>query len=190
MNLKNITIAEYLAMDNQEEYNFFMRYSNVLNRQEDTFHIGDMTEQKFGIVKDLQYDLSAGMTWNHIIEYVMKLTSKSYDTITAMTLTRFCPGWKYIRDEIDRISDIEMQALSYYPTDEEVRAGIGSLDVLGVYLQIRKIALTLHYSIEQVKEMRYDEAFLELVTEKKLSEYESELTKIYHERSRMSTPRN
>lgn len=179
MDLKNISFGEYLALDNQEEYSFFMRYSNVLNRAQDTFMIGDMTEKSFGIVKDLQFDMSQGMTWNQIIEYIMKFTGKDYGQIVALPLTKFCPGWKYIQGEIERITDIEMAALSYTPTNEEKEAGIDNLDILGVYLQIRKIALTLRYSIEQVKAMRYDEAFLELVTQKKLSEYESELSKVY-----------
>ena len=179
MEIKNISFGEYLALDSQEEYNFFMRYSNALNKPTDLFGIGDMTEKSFGIVKDLQFDISQGMTWNQIIEYIMKFTGKTYGEITALPLTKFCPGWKYIQDEIERITEIEMAVLSYTPTPEEKEAGIDNLDILGVYLQIRKIALTLHYSIEQVKAMRYDEAFLELVTQKKLSEYESELNKVY-----------
>jgi len=179
MTLKNITLSEYLALDNQEEYNFFMRYSRALNNNPpDVFSVKDLTEKSFGLVKDLQFDLAAGMDWNHIIEYIMKLTGKTYSQITIMRIDKFCQGWKYITNEVERISEIESQVLAYIATDEERQAGIEKLGVLGVYMQFRSIAITLGYSIEQVKAMRYDEAFLELTTQKMLSEYEQELMKV------------
>lgn len=183
MELKNITIDEYLQLEDPTQYDFFMRYSNKLNFGSDTMGVHDLMEHKFGLIKDLQYDIANGMTWNQKIEYVMKLTGKDYKTITSYKLTRFCPGWKYVLDQIDLITSIEMETLSYTPTNEEKQAGIDELDVLGVYLQIRKIAITLHYTIDQVKNMQYDEAFLELVTQKKLSDYEAELSRVYRSRT-------
>jgi hypothetical protein len=182
MNLKNITLQEYLELEDQEEYNFFMRYSRALNNNPpDIFSVGDLTDRSFGLVKDLQFDLVTGMDWNHIIEYVMKLTGKKYASVAAYHIDKFCQGWKYITGEVERISEIEQQVLAYIATDDERRAGIEKLGVLGVYMQFRSIAITLGCSIDQVREMRYDEAFLELTTQKMLSEYEQELMKIRRE---------
>lgn len=180
MQLQNITLQEYLNLedDQRAEYDFFMRYSTVLTRPVDQYHIGDLTEQKFGLVKDLQFDIGIGMQYNAIVAYIMQLTGKTYEQITANTLERFCQGWRYITSEVDRITEIEHITLAYTPTDQEVRAGIDKLGVLGVYMQFRSIAQSLGVTIEQVKQMRYDEAFLELTTQKMLSEYEVELGRI------------
>lgn len=183
MELENITFGQYLALPDpdREQYDFFMMYSTVLNNPTDTMAIGDMTERSFGLVKDMQYDLSQGMTWTAVTEYIIKLTSKSYADIAGMPLDQFCQGWKYIQGEIERITEIEAITLAYTPTDDEVRAGIDRLAPLGMYLQFRSIAKSLGYSIDQVKAMRYDEAFLELTTQKLLSEYETEIARIHRE---------
>jgi len=181
MELDNITFGQYLALPDQDEYDFFMMYSTALTNPVDEFDVGDMTERTFGLVKDMQFDLVQGVAWVSIMEYIMKLTTYTARQLQDMPLDTFCRGWKYIQGEIERISEIESITLAYTPTDEEVRAGIDKLGALGVYLQFRSIATALKYSIDQVKAMRYDEAFLELTTQKLLSEYESEIARIHRE---------
>ena len=177
MELLIITLKEYIELEDKSEYDFFMKYSIVLNTPVDHFGLKDMSEtQTFGMIKDLQYDLSEGLNWYQIIDYLGKLTNQK--NIQNITIDKICQQWKYITSEINRISEIEDIALAYYPTDEEKQAGIDKLSSLGIYLQIRNIAISLNMTIDQVKNIPYTEGFLELVTQKKLSDYENSLIKI------------
>lgn len=178
MELKNITLGEYLAMDDQTEYDFYMKYSTALNTCRDHLHIGDMMQQPFGVIKDLQFDLVQGMNWTQVQEYMMKLSGRKCADISAMPLDKFCQTWKYVQDEIGKISEVESIALAYIATDEERRAGIEKLSDLGAYLQFRSVAQSLHMTIDQVRDMKYEDAFLELVAQKMLSDYDRELYRI------------
>lgn len=178
MELKIITIKDYLELDfeKQSEYNFFMKYSIVLNTPVDHFKLKDMSEkQTFGMIKDLQQDMSTGINFYQVIEYLEKLTGKK---LLSEKLDKICQQWKYVISEIDRIIEIENIALAYKATDEEKKAGIDILSKLGVYLQFRNIAQAINLTINEVKNMPYLEAFTELVTQKRLNDYEIELTKI------------
>ena len=177
MNLPIIILKEYIELEDKSEYDFFMKYSIVLNTPVDHFRLKNMSEtQTFGMIKDLQYDLSEGMNWYQIIDYLGKLTGQK--NIQNMTIDKICQQWKYIISEINRISEIESIALAYYPTNEEKQAGIDKLSALGSYLQFRNIAKEINLTIDQVKNIPYAEGFLELVTQKKLSDYDSSLIKI------------
>lgn len=173
MQLNNITLSEYmnLDVDAQVEYDFFIKYCTPV----DKFNIGDMTAQSFGVVKDLQFDLSDGIGWSQIAEYIMKLTKKEAKNIPILDLSRF---WKYIQSEIERITEIESLTLAYTATDKEIAAGIDELNVLGIYMQIRQLTGGDVTKNEQVRNTRYDECFTELVACKLLYEYEMRYTKL------------
>jgi hypothetical protein len=178
MTIELITLNEYLSLDSekQSEYNFFMKYSIQLNTPVDHFRLGDLTEtQSFGMIKDLQHDISRGINIYKIAEYLQTLTKQK---IINEYLDKICQQWKYIVVEIQRIINIENIALAYYATNEEKTAGIDKLNGLGIYLQFRNIAREINLTIDQVKAMPYLEAFTELVTQKKIHDYEKELIRI------------
>jgi hypothetical protein len=141
-----------------------------------------MTEKPFGLIKDLQFDFSSGITWEQLITYIARITGKGQKEVVDFSLFDVCQAKRYIMEEIERISELEHNTLSYMPTDKEIRAGIEKLDPLGSYMQFRSIARALNMTIEQVKTMRYDEAFLELYAQKLLNEYEANYQKIISEK--------
>lgn len=179
MTLPNITVKEFLELQDTElihQYEFFFKYSIVMNEAIDHFKIGDMTEQSFGLIKDLQFDISEGETgWIKLISYIEKII---HQKCGDLDLTTFVQTWKYILSEIERISEIESIALKYEATDEEIQAGIDRLGVLGIYMQIRSLTKGDITKNEMVRNMKYSDAFVELVTQKMLSDYEKELVKI------------
>ncbi|MCK9281336.1 MAG: hypothetical protein M0P71_11990 [Melioribacteraceae bacterium] len=184
MVLPNITVKEFLELHDPElihQYEFFFKYSIVMNEAVDHFHIGDMTAKSFGLIKDLQFDISSGETgWIKLIEYVEKLINKK---CIDLDLTTFVQTWKYILSEIERITEIESIVLKYEATDEEIQAGIDKLGILGIYMQIRSLTKGDITKNDEVRSMRYDEAFTELVAQKMLSDYEKELIKIMSKRN-------
>ena len=79
---------------------------------------------------------------------------------------------------IEHINEIESMTLTHEIDQDEIRAGIEKLAPLSIYIQIRQIAITFSKSINEVRKWKYSECFTELVTQKRLSDYEKELFEI------------
>lgn len=179
MSLKNISYRKYAVLEDKSEYDFYIKYSIVCNTSKDIFKLGDMTQRSFGLIKDIQYDLGQGeLTWLRYLEYIQTMTGKSIKRLALLGIVELCQSHKYFISEIQRIIEIESIALEYAPDNKEVRAGINKLDDLAIYLQIRSIAQELNMTIKQVKDMKYEEAFVELVAQSRLADYSKKYMKI------------
>jgi hypothetical protein len=177
--LINISFKEYFYLDDRSEYDYAIRYAYKFNQGIDNFGFGDFMKLSFGLVKDLQYDLQNGLTWEQIIDYMILIKNVEYG---GNTLLEMCQQRQYMVNEIERISKVEAIALSHESTDEEVRAGIEDFEPLGNYLQFRQLAITFSKSIDEVRAWPYELCFTELVAQKKLNDYEKRYTKIILER--------
>ena len=182
MIIENITFRQYLELENRADYDFFIKYSIKCNTAQDIFNIGDFTKLTFEIVKDLQYDLANDFTWMQLFEYIYRIKEIPIKKLGKYELISLCQARKYMIDEIKRITEIENIALAYIPDDKEIRAGIEKLASINTYLQFRTIAQSLNLTIQQVKNLKYEEAFLELVTQNMLADYEKKLIEIKSEK--------
>lgn len=176
--LNNIKFKEYIALEDRSEFDFAIKYGLPFLKPEDVCHVGDFTKLEFGIIKDLQQDISNGMSWDKLLEYMMIITGKSEQYFHNLTIIRIVRFKNYIVSEIQRIVDIENAVLSHETLEDEAQAGIDQLSVFGVYGQLRQIAITFHQSIEWARKMKYEDAFVELVYQKRSNEYERELNEI------------
>ena len=168
MELKNITLKEYVELDDKKEYEFALKYSKEFKKSNDYFKLGDFNELKFGFVKDAQYYLSNGMTYDRYASMISE--QKNIKNIGNTHILDFFQSFNYFQEQIKQISDIEMVALASKNTSKEQEemeaAGIEMFEVFGVYLQIRSIAIALNTTIEQVRNMKYSDAFVELAYQK------------------------
>ncbi len=167
-----MTLREYIELTDKSEIDLIIKYSGKYNMPIDGIGIGDLTERTFGEVKDLQYELDKGFSFYDALKWFEKFNPKALKTIS---IEKACQSFRYLVKEISRINEVEKELLSGAVKAEYIEAGIEELNQLGVYLQIRQIAITLHYSIEQVKAMPYNDALLELITQKRISDFESRL---------------
>lgn len=170
-----VTLKQYSNLENKEEIDFAFRYSKIWNEPIDVFEVGSLNNQNFGFVKDIQYDLEKGFDLIKGIEYYIRLGIKK---IENKSMEEICQAFNFLISEIKRINEIEEMLLTGTVKNDLIEAGMDELNELGVYLQIRQLALTFHLTIEQVKQMKYDDCLLELVTQKRLSDFEDRVNEL------------
>jgi len=168
--LKNITFVEYFELEDKSEYDFAINFAYSFNKPVDHFGVGDLMKQSFGIVKDIQYDLTQGLTWEQFFEYLKKMgEDKAPHKKQLLTL---CQQRSYIIKEIESIVSVEEIELAYASTEDDDNAGIGNFEGLGIYLQIRSLTGGDVTKNKAVLEMPYEDCFLELVTRKRIYDFE------------------
>lgn len=176
--LKNITFDEYLCLNDRSIYDFAIDYAYKFKESKDIFNVGSFTQQEFGFVKDLQYDMAQGILWEKMLEYMIRLTGKDVKEFCKLKLLDIIRFKNYIVDEITEIARIESIALAYEPEDDEKQAGIDELNVFGVYAQMLSVATGDPLKVEQVKKMKYEDAFVFLCYQKKKSDFERRLMEL------------
>jgi hypothetical protein len=171
MLLQNIKYKDYFTLEDRSEYDFAIKYCKA----EDVFNVGDFIELPFGIVKDMQYHVTNGLTFETFIEYFTKLTKVDVKDVYLFDLFKF---HKHVISELEKIYDIENRSLSSEPTDLELRAGIENFSKYGYYSQFRQIMITFGISEQQVYDMPYNKVFMELLYQKDLNDFHSRYSKI------------
>lgn len=161
-------IKDYIELNDKSEIDFALKYSNVWNMPVNRIGMKELSEYSFGMVKDMQYDLDKGnLHFYKALDYFDKMGLN-----LDVEIGHACQSFNYLIQQIGSINEIEKELLSGSVKNEFIEAGIDELNELGIYLQIRQIAITLHYSIDQVKAMPYNEALLELITQKRIADFE------------------
>jgi len=176
--LKNITFHQYLNLEDRSEYDFAINYAESFLEPKDIFSIGSFTQLEFGLVKDLQQDISQGMTWDKMLEYMCLLTGKKELAFYNLSLLKIIQFRNYIVNEIKQIVEIENQVLSYDPSEDEIQAGIDKLSVFGVYSQLLSVANGDPLKVDSVRKMKYEDAFVFLCYQKMSSDFERDLIRI------------
>lgn len=186
--IKDITYKEYFEIDPDEidTYNRTIRYAIIFNKSEDHFNLGDFMKIPFGIVKDLQYDLSNGLGLEQAVDYMCQISGKPLSEFINKKLITICQQRQYMVDEITRLTDIEAKTLSGTLTDEQIEAGIEMFGIFGVYMQLRDLAGNDVTKIESVRQIPYETCFLELYVRSKYAEYEDNYQNIMNRRARNS----
>lgn len=176
--LKNITFREYVSLEDRTEFDFAIKYGLPFLKPEDVCKIGDFTQLEFGLIKDLQQDISQGIMWDKLLEYMVLITGKSEEYFLNLSIIRIVRFKNYIVSEIQRIVDIEKSVLSYEPSEDEAMAGIDKLSVFGVYNQLLSVARGNPLDIEKARKLKYVDAFVYLANAKASSDFERELMEI------------
>jgi hypothetical protein len=169
--LKNITYKEFLESPEIAYYDFASRYGNQFNEPIDHFKLGDAMSWEFGTVKDIQYDLQTGLTWDQLIDYLCKISNKDIEVFKDSDFIDICQQKTYILSEINKINEVESIKLNYNAKADEINAGIDKLGIYGIYLQIRKLAKEDITKIKEVRKMKYQDCFIELCVIKDIDEY-------------------
>lgn len=172
--MENITLREYLDTEDKVEYDFLIKYVMPA----DVYNVGDFTELPFGIIKDLQYDVSEGLTWTQLIGYLSKILKKKERVIGSYKILDVAKFKSYMIAEIERIGLVERELLSYTPTTDEQQAGIDSFDKFGSYGQLRKLCGGDVTKMDAVNNIKYSLALRELYYLKTESDFQYSLSKI------------
>jgi len=172
--IENITLREYMVLDEKFEYDFILKYI----MPKDVYNIGDFAELEFGLIKDLQFDISEGLSWVKLIEYIAKILKKKERVIGSYKLIDIAECKSYIIAEIERIGLIESELLGYIPTQKEKEAGIEEFNKFGSYGQLRSLANNDITKIDSVKKIKYSLCLLELYYQKVNNDYQKRYNEI------------
>jgi len=173
--LNNITFAQYVELEESQDYDYAINYAYTFNKPVDHYKVGDIMQLPFGLVKDLQFDMQEGLTWLQFTEYMVKLSNKN---IGNEKLLEVCQQRSFIIKAMEELIEVEKISLSGNSTGDEDEAGIDEFKNFGIEMQIRNLTKGDVTKKEHVRNIPYEDCFVELVISKKLSDYEENLNKI------------
>jgi len=183
--LSNITFDEYICKEDRTIYDFAIKYAYCFREPKDLFNVGPFTKLPFGLIKDMQQDMSNDLYWlkdeQHemgLVDYMVLITGREIKTFCKLSMLDIIQFKNFIVKEIEQISKVESIVLHYEPSDKEIAAGIEKLNVFGVYNQLLSVALGDPLKIEQVRKMKYEDAFVFLCNQKIKSDYEIRLMEL------------
>lgn len=165
MNLSALSTAS-------EELIFALKYSKR-TRPRDVYNIGKLTGRTFYEVKELQRLLYDENGFTQAIKFVLDLSGKKDPEIFE-----FFAFFNYCKAEIERITEMESNALAYTPTTDEERAGIDRFNKFGYLTAIDSLAGGNVLKWAEIRNIEYETAFTKLMIDKEKSEFDKALFKI------------
>ena len=183
--LKNISFVRYFMLKDKSMYDYAMKFGYTMQKPIDVFGVGDLTEHKLGIVKELQNRFDEGIKWHELIDISSRMLNITQKKFAKRGIIDICQHLAYLKQEIERINQVEQELLTYMPDADDTAANIDRFSKYKNYSQIRQLAVTFHKLPSEIeKEMRYDEALVELAFQKDLTEFESEKIKAMNRKSK------
>lgn len=118
---KIVTLKDYLSGKYRKEVDFNLRY--IDNTTLDLFGIGDITDCKFGFVKDAQHLVNTkGLSWSDYIEFLMSNMNVKESAIYNSNIYQLHQSRLFLKQSIDEINKLESESLGHQRTAEEERA--------------------------------------------------------------------
>lgn len=177
MRLPNITIAEYIAIEDKEEYDFALKYAEEAQSR-DVLGYGDMTKKSFGEVKDYQYLFQKP---DCLIRFVEKY---GHDKLQNLSVFDFFAFFRYITGQIERITKIENQLLSYNSSADEAAAGLDRFAKYGNFSQLNSLAGGSILNFEAVRNIVYEDALTKLAYDKDMNEYQKDYMNVINRKAK------
>ena len=175
MEIKNITIAEYTTIEDRSLYDALLRYATD---SKDIFTIGDFTQLAFGIVKELQYKYSKGVTIKDILEFISEIKKIDMVELGKLTILEYIKINNFIRKQIEFINSIEENALVGSIDNDEQEADIERFNKFGYLNQINSLAGGDITKYELIKNTVYIDCFTKMYLDKEQNDYRETLNKI------------
>ena len=175
--IEDITVNEYISIEDDEvkkEYDYAIKYAYIYNKPKDYYKLGDIMKLPFGWIKDFQYALSEGMVWDDYIKLISVFVKKPYNE----KLLRLCQQRVYLINAMEELIYVEEKALSSSLSSDEESAGMDDFDGFGIELQFRNLTGGDVTKKDDVRNIPYEDCFVELVLQKKISDYERRLMNI------------
>lgn len=175
-----MTVKEYFEQEEVSYINEVIRYSKEYKKPVDCYGIGDLYDFSFDDVNELKDKFNKGFSVSDYCDFLTKRSIEYQNTDIEMFLKSF----NYLIEQIENINNAELLTLgSDGVSDDQINAGIDELNKLGSYLQKRTIAEKFGQRPADVGKWSYYECYLELLTQKRLNDYERrmiEINKIKH----------
>jgi len=73
--LKRINVRQYVELEDKSEYDFAMKYAFIFTEPTDEYKVGDVMELSFGFIKDFQYEMEKGLTYDKLFQFISEVSS-------------------------------------------------------------------------------------------------------------------
>jgi hypothetical protein len=176
MKIKDITFKKYYELEDKSIYDYALRYSKI--DPEDVLNIGSLKNYSFGFVKDMQYYVSSGITWEDFIEAMTKITDYTAKDLSKLSIFKLKKSILYIIEEVKKINKMESDYLGHDVSIEEEQADIGRFNEYGPFIQFDKLAGGDVLKYDQIKELNYELCFTKLKLENDMSQYMEDIQRI------------
>lgn len=177
LKVQDISFVEYYTLRDKSLYNYYLEYAKLPVL--DLFKIGDIMDQSFGFVKDMQDYLNhTGLTWEIFIDEISKLKDISKKQVVKNSLFRMQSARIWLREQIIMINDIESGALGYNASAEEQAAGIEVFSKYRAFLQFDNLSGGDVTKIAAVRALPYSTCFAKLKLDADRNEYDQKLREI------------
>lgn len=171
MKIENITIAEYLALEDKEQYNFALKYAEEAQAR-DVLAFGDLVKKTFGEVKDYQYLFTKE---DYIVRFVNLYGAEKLSHLSVFEFFAFI---RYVCQQVERVTEIENKLLSHMPSNEEVDAGLDRFNKYGSFSQLNSLANGNILNFAEIRKLPYEDALTKLAYDKDVNEYQKDLNKV------------
>lgn len=155
-----------------DELIFALKYSKR-TQPRDVYKIGKLTARTFYEVKELQRLMFDENGISQAIKFVLELSGQK-----DPELFEFFAFFNYCKAEIERITEMESNALAYTPTTDEERAGIDRFNKFGYLTAIDSLAGGDVLKWPEIRNIEYETAFTKLMIDKERSDFDKALFKI------------
>lgn len=175
MEIERIKLEEYFCLEDRAVYDFAFKFAYMFTIPENVCKCIPLSEMKFGFIKEMQLRILSQHTIYDEIEFVKKCTRRNP---IKMFIDDYSRQLNYLVKELNDITDRENKLLVSEPTQKEINAGLQRFDGLGLYLQERELAGKDITKLEAVREMKYQDCFVELYTRKQERDYQTAYSKL------------
>ncbi len=175
MEIERITLEQYLNLEEKSIYDFALKFVLKFNIPENVFNCNPISDMKFGFVKTMQAKILSEHTIYDEIEFVKECTDRNP---LKMFLDDYSRQLIYLVKELEGLSEREINLLTTEPTQKEINAGLHRFDGLGLYLQERELAGKDITKLDSIREMKYQDCFVELYTRKQERDFETAYSKL------------
>ena len=155
-----------------DELIFALKYSNK-TKPRDVYNIGRLTKRSFYDVKELQRLLYDPDGFYKSIKFVLDLIN-----VKNPDLFEFFAFFNYCKLEIEKVTEMETNGLSYNPSADEERAGIDRFNKFGYLTAIDSLAGGDVLKWPEIRNMEYEAAFSKLMLDKERSDFDRELFRV------------
>lgn len=178
--LKNTPFTEFLNLQGEQAQNYVFALQYGIFEGKDYFDFGEISEQSFGFVKDLQDLLFHGLTFKNCIEFISEKTEKDLDEIAKIPIFNLHQQRLYFRDSVEKINNIERIALVSSIKGIEDAAGIDVFNDYRSFLQYDALAGGDVTKFDEISKLPYNVCLTKLKLQKDRADYEKRLSEMMY----------
>jgi len=170
MQIENLSLVDFFSLDNEKriEYQTYYEYIN--------YEI-DCKQWSYGDVKECQYMLSKGVTYQNIMDIASLHLKEPILSYPAHLVFGVFNG---ILKSINEISEIENNANGHIPTSEELIASeeVGGFEVFGYLPELDRLANGDILKYEEIKKLKWEDCFSKLTYELRQAKYGQKINEL------------